>query len=500
MPSSPTETIPSSGPLLLASGPLVTALESAQYTELVDSVTRMLDELSIEISTPNSVMQLISDLRQRLFSSPADRDVYVGLLYQLYSAIKSYPAHPTLHEYEITRCAMLTPSSGGGFADCWEGTFLGELKVAMKTPRADLKEVAKKRLEREIRVWCRLRHQNILPFIGCFTLEGTSYMISPWVENGNALAYVRRSPHSRCLDLLAQVASGLQYLHGFVPPVIHGDLKSSNILVSEQGTPFITDFGLSAVKSAQNAIDSNSSAWRMGGHPRWQAPELLLEVDARRTEATDMFAFGRVMLEFTTGEVPFSELNTNQVLLEVIAHKPPARPRDDDAVKRGLDGEMWRLMQRCWSKHPSQRPVVVDVVAYLQSRLEKPLASAAATTPWRTNSAGVAAALMNPKDLFRALAFDYVPSQWLLQGHRNLSDLPINIALGSVFIYLGLLTRDADMPDALVVFVSHYAPAWIAFLHALFQSIHLLWALVCIVYFTAAIVRMARAPQSPNFV
>ncbi|KDQ08469.1 hypothetical protein BOTBODRAFT_118615, partial [Botryobasidium botryosum FD-172 SS1] len=294
------------------------------------------------------------------------------------------------------------PPCGGGFADCWEGTFLGELKVAMKTPRSALREVAK-RVSREIKVWRRLKHPNILPFIGCCTLEDTPYMVSPWVENGDALAYVRRSPRSCSLDLLAQVASGLQYLHEFKPPVIHGDLKSSNILVSEQGVAFITDFGLSAVKSAQNAVDSNSAAWHRGGHPRWQAPELLLQEDTRRTEATDIFAFGRVMLEvsmfpprvrFLTGEVPFSKLSSYQVLLEVIGYRHPARPRGDDAAERGLDDEMWRLMQRCWSKDPALRPAVADITTYLQSCLiNRSHASGAVAKPWRISIVEIAATL-----------------------------------------------------------------------------------------------------------
>ncbi|KDQ08470.1 hypothetical protein BOTBODRAFT_37909 [Botryobasidium botryosum FD-172 SS1] len=372
-------------------------LDPTHVAELVGRTTRLLALQTPDLSksTPEKAMQLIRIIREQLFSSSADKDVYIRLLFQLYFAFQSYPAHPALHEYEITRRARPTPSCGGGFADCWEGTFLGELKVAMKTPRSALKEVAKKRLEREIKVWRRLQHPNILPFIGCCTLEDTSYMVSPWVENGDALAYVRRSLHSCSLDLLAQVASGLQYLHEFTPPVIHGDLKSSNILVSEQGVAFITDFGLSAVKSAQNAIDSNSSAWHRGGHPRWQAPELLLQEDAKRTEATDVFAFGRVMLEFLTGEIPFSELNSNQVLLEVIGYKHPARPRDDDAVERGLDDGMWRLMQKCWSKDPVLRPVAADIAAYLQSRLiGRSRASGAVAKPWRIDTTDIAATLI----------------------------------------------------------------------------------------------------------
>jgi len=360
-------------------------MELMDDPEGVDTVMKLLEEgasvsrVGLEDGHPPltggrqlQAMQLMRELRKKLFLlSTAPQDRYAELLYQLYSIYTLYPFDPMLHEHEITRTMKQTPSGSGGFADCWEGIFLGKLKVAMKTPRSGLADqVSMRRLMREMKVWSRLHHPNILPFIGCCTLEGISYMISPWMENGDALDFVRKGPYSCSLELLLQVANGLQYLHEFDPPVIHGDLKSANIFISEQGKAHIADFGLSELM-IEGADDENSSAWHNGGNPRWQAPEILKE-GARRTKETDVFAFGRVMLEFLTGKAPFPGLSTPQAMIKVINNEHPERPRDYDAVARGLDDGMWGLMERCWDTEPSRRPVVADLVSSLHLPLEEP--------------------------------------------------------------------------------------------------------------------------------
>ncbi|KAG6830224.1 hypothetical protein H0H92_001664 [Tricholoma furcatifolium] len=99
------------------------------------------------------------------------------------------------------------------------------------------------------------------------------------------------------LDLLQKifdVVSGMQYLHG--NGIVHADLKCANILVGEDERACLADFGLSYIKGYTNEALSSVAAL---GTPRFLAPELLdpdIE-DARRTEASDIFAFGMVCYE-----------------------------------------------------------------------------------------------------------------------------------------------------------------------------------------------------------
>lgn len=159
-------------------------------------------------------------------------------------------------------------------------------------------------------------------------------MVSPWMMNGSAISYLQRKPNADRLRLLAQAAEGVNYLHTFHPLVVHGDLRGPNILVSESGDACIADFGLAHVAAKDNK-HSYSTKWKLAGNPRWMAPELLFGDGADRTPATDVFSFGRLIIELLTGEHPFCELeNIASVIVAVEKGDLPQRP-DGDAVTWG---------------------------------------------------------------------------------------------------------------------------------------------------------------------
>ncbi|KDQ21319.1 hypothetical protein BOTBODRAFT_618159, partial [Botryobasidium botryosum FD-172 SS1] len=231
-----------------------------------------------------------------------------------------------------------------------------------------------KRLAREAKVWSQLSHPNVLPFLGLYTLDSVPYLISPWMENGHTLDFVQRNPDVDRLRLLAQVADGLEYLHNFKPkPVIHGDLRGPNILISPSGNARIADFGLSEIKT--DTYETNySTPFITAGHPRWQAPEIVRaenKEQARRNTTTDVFAFGRVMLELFTGKVPFVYLAYDAiVIVKVLNNEPPRRPDEQEVVARGFDDTLWQLMTDCWHVTPSERPSAAHLLARLTAALE----------------------------------------------------------------------------------------------------------------------------------
>jgi len=193
------------------------------------------------------------------------------------------------------------------------------------------------------------------------------------MENGHALDFVQKHPEADCHKLLVQVAEGLEYLHTFETPVIHGDLRGPNILISKSGDACIADFGLSELR-AEGYNPNYSTPWFTAGHPRWQAPEIILaetNEEARRTTATDIFAFGRVMLELFTRKVPFFYIRHDAaVTRRVQSGQLPDRPPSDEVVARGLDDSMWRLMTDCWDLDPLQRPGAKDLAPRLNAALE----------------------------------------------------------------------------------------------------------------------------------
>jgi len=222
-------------------------------------------------------------------------------------------------------------------------------------------------------VWSKLKHDHILPLIGLYTRKTLTYMISPWMDNGDALTYVNKGLNVDCLKLLIQVAKGLRYLHTFNPVVVHGDLRGPNILISNTGDAYIADFGLSHMEGQPNRF-SYSTPFFMAGNPRWQAPEQLdNEADhkVQRTTATDIFSFGRVILELTSGEVPFGRaISTRQVMIKVMKGEGPPRPTGEigkTAIARGLDDSVWSLAQDCWRSDSTTRPSTSEIILRLTS-------------------------------------------------------------------------------------------------------------------------------------
>ncbi|KDQ18633.1 hypothetical protein BOTBODRAFT_29017 [Botryobasidium botryosum FD-172 SS1] len=301
-------------------------------------------------------------------ASSSTTAVCIALLSELYRHSEEYSSVPKLYDWEITRGERVRV---GGFGECFQGRFLGIHKVAMKCARFDVSDdKAIERTQREMRAWKGLKHPNVLPFIGAVTVESRLYMVSPWMENGEMKEYLRQNPGTNWLKLLLQIANGLQYLHTLEHPIVHGDLKGSNILISDTGDARIADFGLSYRPTAES-MDECSLTWHTAGNPRWQAPELLTADAESRTTKSDIFALGRVIIEAFTLEIPFADIKNNvTVATKVLAGKQPSRPKTQSVRSRGLDDRMWNLITECCRFNPSQRPRVDVVVLRLKGMVD----------------------------------------------------------------------------------------------------------------------------------
>ncbi|TFK47432.1 kinase-like protein [Heliocybe sulcata] len=219
-------------------------------------------------------------------------------------------------------------------------------------------------LNREANEWKQLHHHNLAEFIG---LADTACLmpgiISPFYKNGDILAYTARNKKADILLLLRGVASAVSYLHNRKIPAVHGNIKASNILITDAGEAVLTDYGMSRV--ADFAIHFTRPSANIFEEARWQAPELLngaFTNDERwgATPATDTYSFGMTCLEVCTGRTPFSNRRFNvQDLLEVSHGARPDRP--DEQTYPLISDEMWDMMQSCWQQQPESRPTM-DVV------------------------------------------------------------------------------------------------------------------------------------------
>ncbi|KAH8108197.1 TKL/TKL-ccin protein kinase [Cristinia sonorae] len=266
------------------------------------------------------------------------------------------------------------PVAGGVFSDVYLGYWLEDQKVALKAMRGirtrknnDKSEVAakiEKRFLDQINLWSGLSHPNILKFLGILTEKHYVHMVSPWQENGNALYYIKNHPDADRLRLVRGAADGLAYLHS--EKILHGNLKCTNILVTDEGEACISDFGMSKVvedvtEQSASAILTNS------GSARWLAPELIMTENHPFTLACDTYSFAMTMLECFTEEVPFASLKRDaQVIHRLVTESlNPDRPRGEK-VKIWITDDVWMLMKRCWSFTPLNRPLMEEVATRLR--------------------------------------------------------------------------------------------------------------------------------------
>ncbi|KAG8894796.1 hypothetical protein FRB99_000982 [Tulasnella sp. 403] len=224
------------------------------------------------------------------------------------------------------------------------------------------------KLVREIRVWKGLKHKRIIPLLGFAVLEMGACLISPWCINGNAQEYLPKHPEVNRRALVLQAAEGVVYLHTLVPPIIHGDLKASNILINDGGEAMLTDFGVSKLLGEVPSKFSTSSDQR--GTPRWIAPELCM--NAAFTTQSDVYEFGCLALakwhrqlksmiaEVMSGKPPFVRYTTETMIITAKISGEVMTPEDYPELPE--DDPLWPLLRGCWAWKPENRPSMVEVL------------------------------------------------------------------------------------------------------------------------------------------
>lgn len=195
--------------------------------------------------------------------------------------------------------------------------------------------------------------------------SGRAYLASPWIEGDNlhwfltdytrCMGLSRTHPHANFdkVGMILQIAEGLAYLHA--NGIVHGDLKTSNILLDEQLKPFIGDFGSTSVTLQDT---SPTQTW---GTRRLQAPELMM--GESKTTASDMYAFAMLIVQVVTGQVPFPEIeHEGAVILAVLRDKRPDLKAFDEDRESQILGN---LAGRCWNLDSRGRLSALEVVAEL---------------------------------------------------------------------------------------------------------------------------------------
>lgn len=150
----------------------------------------------------------------------------------------------------------------------------------------------------------RLHHQNIVQVSDLFEFEGSHYIVMEYIEGRTLSEIIKKETgpiyRERAINLFIQMLEGVAYIHNQPKPIIHRDIKPLNILITEDDTVKITDFGI-----AKALDDGQNASTVMKGTPVYMSPEQIINpktVDIR----TDVYSLGMTFYEMLCGKNPFS--------------------------------------------------------------------------------------------------------------------------------------------------------------------------------------------------
>ncbi|KAF8526306.1 kinase-like domain-containing protein, partial [Hysterangium stoloniferum] len=174
-------------------------------------------------------------------------------------------------------------------------------------------------------------------------------MISPWYRNGSVDEYLRTNPDFRQLK---EIADGLRYLHD--NDVIHGDLRAANVLVSDEGSSILTNFGLVPMLETVAGISTS-----LPSSYRWMAPELL-SLNSCYSFKTDMYAFGSTILEILSGAIPYSQIEERSILSTVMKNIGPLHLSGKFIYDIPYPQDLVAALNKCWSC-ADERPQIEEI-------------------------------------------------------------------------------------------------------------------------------------------
>ncbi|EPS74340.1 hypothetical protein M569_00412, partial [Genlisea aurea] len=247
--------------------------------------------------------------------------------------------------------------ASGSNGDLYKGVFQCQ-DVAIKVLKVEsLNEDMKKEFAQEVNILRKVRHKNIVRFICACTRPPLLCIVTEFMRGGSVYDFLHKQKGvfnlSTLLKIAADVSKGMTYLHQ--NNIIHRDLKAANLLMDENETVKIADFGIARVQIQSGIMTAETGTYR------WMAPEIIEHKPYNHK--ADVFSFGILLWELLTGKLPYSKLTPLQAAVGVVQQASAGlRPK----IPKHGNPMLVELLQRCWQQEPSLRPEFTEIMVALQ--------------------------------------------------------------------------------------------------------------------------------------
>lgn len=204
---------------------------------------------------------------------------------------------------------------------------------------------------KEIRFLKQLSHPNTIEYKGCYLRDHTAWLVMEYcLGSASDIIEVHKRPlkEEEIAAICEGVLRGLSYLHSLGR--IHRDVKAGNILLTENGTVKLADFGSASIKCPANSFV---------GTPYWMAPEVILAMDEGQYDGkVDVWSLGITCIELAERKPPYFNMNAMSALYHIAQNDTPA-----------LQAPEWsqtfrHFVEVCLQKAPSERPSSTKLLSH----------------------------------------------------------------------------------------------------------------------------------------